>query len=377
MSDVHLRSAQRRVEIPGGLFDDVRAHPAPEDLAAERLADIVRNAPGEGFADQQHSESNRTWSLTTSEVMRNEIERAMAYDEDALVALEDYNNRKNLLLSAELDYQSITISPLTDTEENNSNWTSVAGADNVRQDTVEYVDNGSSIAFDVDNTSNTTAGVENSGLASKDINEDYFEANGALFVWFYLPTTKNIDGFRARIGSSGADYFEMKPDGKQDGTALSVGWNLIRFDLPTASEAGAVDTDNISYLELVIRKDQALTNEDNFRVNQAVLRVGRPYWVHYYTKYPWYDTNGQYRREASSDLDKLVADEDEFKLYRLKAEQLALEEAQDDNRAARKQEKYNAEIKKYERDNKSNAMVKSTQYHDFRNPGQSTNYYQS
>jgi len=99
--------------------------------------------------------------------------------------------------------------------------------------------------------------------------------------------------------------------------------------------------------------------------------------VHYYTKYPWYDTNGQYRREVSSDLDKLVADEDEFKLYRLKAEQLALEEAQDDKRASRKMQMYNQEVKKYEQDNKSNAMVKTTQYHDFRNPGEHTNYYQT
>lgn len=361
MTDFPFRTAKRRAPLSTGIYDEVDEYMAPDDLDAEYIIDIVAD---------NNKRADREWSLTTTENMRNNPHNGRSmYQNDSLVAVDEYNGEKRLLINSLDTLENKTVlSTLDGVDENGTNWTAVGDGENVRVDSFSYKKGSGSLAFDVDNSGTSDAGIKNSGLASVELTDDNFSDNASIFTYAYLPSSDKVNGFTLRIGSSELDYYEITTNARHDKLEFATGWNLIRFDVTEKTETGTVDDTDITYVELQVNKETSLVNTDGFKFDHVVLRTGETHDIYYYTKYPWVDTDGVYKQDSTTNTDRLVAEADEYNLFLLKALQKAFLEAQEDQRAQNKRKEYNQKMELYKMKNTSNAMMKSEIYHDFSNP---------
>lgn len=362
ITDINLRSAKRRARLSPGIYEDVLEYIAPTDLDAENIIDVTADS------DERH---DIEWGLTTTEVLRNRPHRNhRAYDFDALLAVDEYNGERRILLSTtETIEDSVTITPLNDVTENDSAWTTTGDATNIHTDKYSYKKGSGSVAVDLNSDNGTTFGIENNGLESMEIDDKYFHDSGAIFVQVFLPSNvDDINGFDIKIGSSSSDYYAIASNKRHDGTDLSVGWNLIRFDLNSRTETGSPDKTDITYVAISVDKDSDLSEVTDFKFDHVVLRAEEKGDIYYYTKYPWVSAAGVYKRESTTGTDLLVAEEDEYKLYVLKGIALALDELEEEERAMSVKTEYQNELEKYKLRNPSNALMKTTVYEEFHNP---------
>jgi hypothetical protein len=360
ITDFTLRSAKRRTVLSPGITEGVDSAVAPRDLSGENIIDIV---------NQKNSASNRDWSLTNTEAMRSGAGGGNTpYQSDSLVAIDEFDGEKRILLSNHsTEGRSVSISTLDSVIENSSSWSALGSASNLRLSKYSYKSGSGALQVDIDNSSSTQFGIENDGLKAVDLNSTDFDDTASIFVYVYLPVNEGINGFDVRIGSSSSDYYSLSQTGQHDGTALITGWNLLRFDMPTASTTGVPDKSSISYASVTVDKDASVVDKKGFKFDEIVLHIHNPQTLYYYTKYPWVSTDGTYKPESTDTSDLLVADTDEYDLFLIKGLEMAYQEIEEDQRAFNMATKYQKMLQDYKSENPSNAMVKTTQYYKFDN----------
>ena len=295
---VDIRTAKRKSTLSPRLFNDVYTYTCPTDLKGFRLLDI---------RPQADKETKPEWRLTTDE----EFDRRKA-SSDALVAIYDADGTRKIKISANIDDDASTLSPLDTLTSGGGTWTLFGDGTNLTKDASNYIQGSASINWDISAAGGTTAGIYNSGLDVFDLT-DYLTA-GSAFVWVYLTSETNVTNFILRIGSSSANYYSMTATTANDSTAFVTGWQLVRFDFSGKSETGTVDDDGGDYVAIYMTKTAGKVSETDYRFDYLVLRKGDIWNVHYYSKYPWQSSTGTYLQDSTATTDYINADSDEYDL---------------------------------------------------------------
>lgn len=253
------------------LFEDEYDYTCPTDL--KEIIDI--------FPQKPRSASQRFTKTTPAE-----FDRKKSISSN-LVTIEDSDLGRKLRFAGAPDDSPATVANL-DTLTEDGTWAAFsAGSSGVAADTNNFIQGSGSISFDLVGGT-TTAGIENSTFTSADYSK--YLTDGSAFLWVYLTTTTNITNVILRIGSSSGNYHEVTVTTQADGSAFSVGWNLVRFDLVNTTDTGTPDDTAVDYCAIYLTKSSGQTG-NNFRFDWLRVHTGDYVQVYYYSRYGWANTS--------------------------------------------------------------------------------------
>lgn len=341
------RSTRRKSALAPNLYGGIFEYAAPSDLDGQKIIDIPAQAKRE---DNQ-------FFLVPSE----EFDRAHPL---GAIAIDDYNNTRILKINSRTDSKQIVLSELDSLTSGGGTWSAFGGVTTVEADTDDFIKGGGSVSFDINATSNTTAGIVNTSLNSFDLT-DYLGGNGSVFVYARINSATNITNYVLRIGSSDSAYYSKTVTAKHDGTAFVAGWNLLRFDLTSLTTTGSPTNTATTYCALYMTKTTGKISESDYKFDWLTIMKGKFHDVKYYSKYGWTSSSGAYKENSTSDSDLLVADTNEYNLIIQKASELAADEVNDDNTAQKYKDKFIESSKSYRMNNPSEAKIMTNEYYNY------------
>ena len=294
---VDLRSAIRRSVLSPNLFNGIFPYLCPTDLKGYAIIDLPAQAK------RQDGE----WDLTTPE----EFHRLNG-SKKSMVAIDDYNGVRTLLLDSEVDSDSIVVSEL-DSLTSNGTWALFGDAETLAADDSDFVKGNGSIKWNISSAGGTTAGIQSSDVNSIDIS-DYLGGTSAFFVWVKINSATNLTNYILRFGNDSSNYYSKTVTTQADGTAFVAGWNLLKFDVSSLTETGSVTDTAIDYFVIYMTKTAGKVSESDYAFDWLVLKKGVVNYVKYYSKYPWQTSAGSYIENSTTTTDLLNADTDEFDL---------------------------------------------------------------
>jgi len=294
---VDLRSAIRRSVLSPNLFNGIFPYLCPTDLKGYAIIDLPAQAK------RQDGE----WDLTTPE----EFHRLNG-SKKSMVAIDDYNGVRTLLLDSEVDSYSIVVSEL-DSLTSNGTWALFGDAETLAADDSDFVKGNGSIKWNISSAGGTTAGIQSSDVNSIDIS-DYLGGTSAFFVWVKINSATNLTNYILRFGNDSSNYYSKTVTTQADGTAFVAGWNLLKFDVSSLTETGSVTDTAIDYFVIYMTKTAGKVSESDYAFDWLVLKKGVVNYVKYYSKYPWQTSAGSYIENSTTTTDLLNADTDEFDL---------------------------------------------------------------
>lgn len=353
IGDVDLRSTKRRTALSPNLFDDVYAYSCPTDLKENALIDVI---------PQVNRSSDWEPRLTTEE----EFDRRKTIDL-MMVAFSDRDFTRKILIAATVDDDELLISELEDTTSGGGTWSGFGDGTNLTADRDNFVKGNASLNWDISAAGGTTAGIQNSSLNTFDLTD--FLSAGSVFVWHYITSTTNITNYILRIGNDSSNYYSKTITATHEGTAFVTGWNLLRFDLFTASETGTVDDDDCDYVALYMTKDAGKVSETDYRFDWLVVKRGKIHDLLYYSKYAWQSSSGTYLEDSTADTDLLNADTAEYELFNLKGAEFAAQELRDYEDAKYFFDLYEKKKLSYLASHPSERKLLVTSYYEFGSAG--------
>ena len=331
VEDIDLRSMKRMAYLSPYLNEEQWDYAAPTDLKDTAIVDIRRIA-------------NRTIRNKFNMANTEYFDRNKTFNKN-LVCVEEASFLTKLRISARLDEtgQQAVLNE-ADSITDNGTWAASSNASNLTRDTEMFIYGDASLNFDMA-ISYTSGLLTNPDMDAVDLSD--FETGGSVYAYVYIPTAGALTGlhnttpFKLRVGSSASDYFEQTLTQTNEEIAFSVGWNLLRFDFSSATEAGTVDMDNINYLRLEVLGDgTAATATENWRLNYIVARRGVPHQIWYYTLYGWQNTSGTYLANSTAATDYLNVDGGEYQLIVAKLKELIAEDLEFEDKEDRFAAKY-------------------------------------
>lgn len=293
---VDLRSAIRRATLSPNLFNGIFPYFCPTDLKGYALIDLPAQA----------LRADGEWDMTTPE----EFNRLNG-SKKSVVAIDDYNGTRVLLLDSEVDSDSILVSELDSTTSGGGTWAVFGDAENLAADDSDFIKGSGSLMWDISAAGGTTAGIENTSVNSIDIS-DYLGGTSAFFVWVKINSATNLTNFKLRFGSSSSAYHTKTTTTQADGTAFAAGWNLLKFDVSSLTDTGTPTDTAIIYFALYMTKTAGKISETDYKFDWLVLKKGVTSYIKYYSKYPWQTSGGSYIENSTTTTDLLNADTDEF-----------------------------------------------------------------
>lgn len=320
VSDIDLRSCIRRTSLTPNLFDDIYQYSAPTDLKGRKIIDVEPQVNRGRYDD---------WRFTTNEEF-DRLKQDQRVDKwgdplklqrntflgDSLVAVRDTDMIKKVLISRPVDDKTVVLEPLSAV----GTWLLFGDGTNLTADSSNFVKGSASVNWDISAAGGTTAGIQNSSIASTDISD--FLSEGSIFVWAYITSTTNLTNFILRIGSSSSAYNYITVTTNNESTAFVNGWNLLRFDLINKSVTGSPTNTACTYIALYMTKTAGKISETDYRFNYLVMKVGVHNYLNYYSKYGWQSASGTYLENSTADTDLVNADTDELRLIEYKCAEL-------------------------------------------------------
>ena len=347
-----LRSTRRRATLAPDLFNGQYLYNAPTDLKGFALIDIPTQA--------REQRADGEWALVPTEYFER-----MASRQSSVVTVDDYNGVRVLRISSVIDSKTHVFSTLDDTPAGGGTWNTFGDAENLEQDTEDYIKGNASLKFGISSAGGTTAGVVNVGLNSFDMT-DYFGGTSAFFVWTKISDTTDITNFILRFGTDASNYYSKTVTTQNDGTSFANGWNLLRFDVESLSTQGTPTDSDIKYIASYMTKAAGKVSETGYKFDHIVLKRGVTSYVKYYSKYGWQNSSGTYLEDSTDDSDLLLADTDEFNLFVDEGRVLAGEEIGLTETEMRQLErKRDKGIEAYINKNPSEAKTMEYDYFDF------------
>lgn len=347
-NDVDLRSVKRRTTISPGLFDDVYSYPYPTDGKNNGVIDV---------APRVNRRRDSDWYNTTPE----EFDRRKLTSEYVL-ALDESDLNKRLLISLRVDDDSLSISTLDSLTSGGGTWEAFGDAEDVAADADNYVNGYGSIRFDINGDGGTTAGIQNTALDEFDF-DDYVTNSRSVFVWAFITSATDITNYKLRVGSGSSAYYEMTTTTTHEGLAFSAGWNLLRFDFGSATPSGSPDATAGTFAALYMTKETGKVSEDNYRFDWLIMRGGVVHDLSYYSKYGWRSTAGVWKENSDADTDIVNADTDEIDIIAQKVRELAAKELRQWNVAKIAAEDYKVMLEGYRLAHPSEALLITTTYY--------------
>ena len=297
-SEIAFRSHIRRAQLTPNLLGGVHDYAAPADLMATRVISLP----------PQIDKTNVQMLMVPPTEF--DINRKIN-----TISVDKYDSSNVLKVSLDVDDKTLRISTLDALSSGGGTWVGLGDAENVEVDSDNYVVGNGSIKFDISSAGGTTAGIENPGLNSSDIQTNFMGGNGCVLIYHYINSTTGLNSITMKMGSGVSNYYTKTITSTHDGTSFTQGWNLLRFDLTNLSEVGTPDAEVVTYFAFVDNKDITKAGESDYRFDDVVLKRGEIYYIKYYTKYGWTDSSGTYKANATVSSDILLADEDEVDMY--------------------------------------------------------------
>jgi len=348
---IDLRSAKRKSSLSPNLFNDIYDYNCPSDLKGIKVIDIIPQINRSRYLE---------WVLTTPE----EFDRHKDWEKTLFCVWDnDFVRRLRISAIADMTNTDLTISELDSLTSGGGTWAGYGDAENLRVDSDNYVKGNASINWDISNAGGTTAGIYNDDLDEFDLSDYIY--SGSVFIWVYITDSTNITNFILRIGSSASAYYTKTITTNNEGVSFYDGWNLLRFDLYTATTSGSPVATTCNYVALYMTKDAGKVSETDYRFDWLVVKRGAIHDVLYYTKYPWQTSGGTYLENATAVTDKLNADTEEFDLLVTECTIEALQELGDYNEAAILKKLQDEDIKNYIMNYPSEAKLLINTYHEF------------
>ena len=195
----------------------------------------------------------------------------------------------------------------------NGTWSAVGSATGVTANSIFKVSGSASIEFDLVASGD---GIKNTTMTAVDLTDEDEVAD--VFAWVYFGSVTNVTSISAIWGNDlTTNYWTSTAQTTQaDGTALKVGWNLIKFPWSTATETGTVAPATVDSFQLTVACSAAL---NNIRVDNIIFSIGRNFDIKYYSKYIFKNSAGTLLSRPASDDDTVILDGTSLQLYRLEA----------------------------------------------------------
>ncbi len=348
ISDVRLRSQKRKSRMAPNLFSTIYEYGAPVDLDDQSIVDIAPQVGRRVWSD---------WRLTTPE----EFDRRKSV-EDRIVAVNDHDNIKKILIGKVIDDDSLSISTLDTVTSGGGTWVVTGGATNLVANSDDYVKGSASLMYDISASAVTTAGIKNTGLNTFDFT-DY--KNNSVFHWQYIQSTTGLTSYTMNIGSSTSNYYSKTVTTNNEGTAFVTGWNLLRFDFTAATTTGTPLLTAFNYVEIYMNKLTTKVSETGYRADNVEAKKGQIYDLYYYSEYGWETSSGTWIVNSTDDSDILHADPSEFNMFIQKGVELAGIECEEDKASERAAAKYEIMKNNYGMQNPDESLILQTTYYDF------------
>lgn len=346
VGDMDMRSLKRSSTLSPGLFSDIDSYPAPTDLKDQSIVDI-------------RPQTNRTrdseFTLTTAEQFGRRNDNLTA-------AVKNENGLKRILISARINDNTLVISTLDSITAGGGTWVATGDATNLVANSDNYIKGNAALKYDLGSGGLTTAGIRNTTLTSFDIT-DYL--TNSIFHYEYIASTTNLTSYTLRVGSSTGDYYQQTVTTTHEGTAFTQGWNLLRFDMSTATTVGTPTSTACTYAEIFMTKSALKINETGYRADHIWAKKGLVYEIVYYTEYGWQTSGGTYIQDSTLDTDFVIADSGEFEIIVQKAIEIAAAEVNEDDSELKASQRYTDMKDKYLTDNPSESKLIQTTYYNF------------
>jgi len=348
ISEVKLRSQKRKSRLAPNLFSDIYTYSAPVDLDEQAISGISPQVDREGWSD---------WGLVTVEEF--DIKKSVS---DRLVAVDDHDDIKKLLISKDINDNTMSISSLDSITSGGGTWEVVGGATNLVADSSDYIKGSGCLVYDIDATSTTTAGIRNTGLDVFDFTE---YQSSSIFHWVYIQNTTGITSYTLKVGSSTANYYTKTVTSTNEGTSFVTGWNLLRFDMANATVVGTPVLTTFNYVEIYMNKLTSKVSETGYRADYLEAKIGKIYDLYYYSDYGWQNSSGTWIEESTDDSDILNASNGEYELFIQKGVEIIGPDVEEDKRADIAARKFQQLKDDYEMANPDDSLILQIEYYTF------------
>ena len=349
VSDIDLRSTKRKVALASKLFDDIYSFASPSDLKGDAIIDII--------PQKEHFSRRRRTSILQEEEFEL-IKETVGGDSGYLCALATDDLVNRLLFNGDVEDTALTIASFDSLTADGGTWALFGDAENVAQDTDQYIQGGGSVRFDISSAAGTTAGLQNASLDTFDIT-DYVD-NGSVFVWVYINSVADtgsdgLTNFIIRIGNDSSNYYTQTITTTHDSTAFTAGWNLLRFDFVSMTQTGTVTATTCDYVAIYMTKETGKA-DNGYRFDFMTLHTGEYHNILYYSKYPWQSSAGAFIENSTTSTDLINADTDELELYVFKGKEEMYKELKEFDMLKIAQMDYQLAKKNYEKKNPSQRL---------------------
>lgn len=195
----------------------------------------------------------------------------------------------------------------------NGTWIAVAGATNIKTDTIFKTSGTGSVKFDVNSSGD---GIQNTTMTQVDMTNESQVAD--LFFPFYIKSAADLAKLTSVTAIWGNDLTANFWTGatqttQYDGSAFKVGWNTIMVPWSTATQTGTVDATKIDSAKLTFATTSQITQ---IRVDNLIFTIGRPFDMKYYSKFLFKsNSTGTWISRPASDDDFALVDNDSLPHY--------------------------------------------------------------
>lgn len=186
----------------------------------------------------------------------------------------------------------------------NGTWTAVGTATGIAANSIYRVSGSASIEFD---SAASGDGIKNTTMDTIDLTDE--DEVGEFYVRVFFGSVASVTSVSAKWGNDlTTKYWTSTAQTTQaDGTALRVGWNIIKFAWSTATETGTVAPATIDSFQITVTTTGAIAN---IRVDNITCSIGRYFDIKYYSKYLIKNSAGTWLQRTTDDADTIVLDSD-------------------------------------------------------------------
>lgn len=295
LSRVDPTSIIRKARIDNAIYSMVYNYTAPTDLADE---DSVLDIRPIGERKQGIDELDATF------VREFDIRKSTR----KLFTIEELNAVKTLRLAACLTPRTT----LARCDSLTLEGTVTAGGDasNLSIDTLDYISENGSIAFDLSGATGN-ASITFALNTALDLSAMYLL--GSLFEWLKFPDADRLNSVSLKFGSSSTKYWSKAVTAAQDRAFESNAWMLLRHDWTTATPSGAptvTDAAAIDYLQINISYDVGAALS-GVKLDSFTAALGEAWEVLYYSNALFRSADGlTYKTVPTIDTDIILLDPD-------------------------------------------------------------------
>lgn len=190
-----------------------------------------------------------------------------------------------------------------------SNWVASGSLSGLTVDTSNYYQQPASLRFTLTGSS---AGILTETLSSP-IDLASYQGVGVVFLAVYIPDPTTLTSIQLKLGSDNTNYDSKTVTEGFLGAWTANNWQLVAFDMSSATTTGTPDWDNIDYVQLTFNHTGTQTN---FRIGDLFISQPSPNQIFYYSNAVFMATGTTTQlRTITADTDSIVFNDAAYTIY--------------------------------------------------------------